>query len=399
MVRKLGSEEFFAMNSVHKVFEDISGKIKADVEAIPREQLLQADVDELAQQFVVRYAVECASLAGAATVEELPFAPSVQYPTVAVHFPISGNPQVFNWQDVTHPVINGQVEFKPTEILLRMRIDPDRHFDRDVKAKVGHVREQLEGWLAAVRDKLKLFNPSIKDSAKNIITRRLAEFAKHRSMTEKIEKTGFRLHRRDDGAERIIVPVKPKEIKIVAPQAAAKADACAELSVADYDAILQLIQDMVRVFERSPSTFRKMQEEELRTILLVALNGVFKGNATGETFNGDGKTDIMIRVNNNNIFIAECLIWDGPEHFKKKLSEQLFGYSTWHDSKLAAIVFNRNKKITEVVEKMREAVASLDNCVGPVTYKATSGCRHRFRRQDDPQKEFLLTCLAFEVPT
>ena len=93
-------------------------------------------------------------------------------------------------------------------------------------------------------------------------------------------------------------------------------------------------------FERSPSVFKSMEEEHLRTILLVALNGVFKGDATGETFNGAGKTDILIRVADRNVFIAECLIWDGPDYFRKKLTDQLFQYSTWRNSKLAAIVFN-----------------------------------------------------------
>ena len=77
-----------------------------------------------------------------------------------------------------------------------------------------------------------------------------------------------------------------------------------ELSLADYDQILEVIQSMVKVFERSPSVFKSMKEKDLRTILLVALNGVFKGNATGETFNGIGDTDILIRVKDTNIFIG-----------------------------------------------------------------------------------------------
>ena len=89
-----------------------------------------------------------------------------------------------------------------------------------------------------------------------------------------------------------------------------------ELSLADYDQILEVIQSMVKVFERSPSVFKSMNEEDLRTILLIALNGVFQGNATGETFNGIGDTDILIRVKDTNIFMTECPIWSGPEHLR-----------------------------------------------------------------------------------
>jgi hypothetical protein len=47
-----------------------------------------------------------------------------------------------------------------------------------------------------------------------------------------------------------------------------------------------------------------MGEEDLRSHFLVQLNGVFQGQATGETFNFQGKTDILIRVEGRNVFMA-----------------------------------------------------------------------------------------------
>ena len=88
------------------------------------------------------------------------------------------------------------------------------------------------------------------------------------------------LKRRNDENEKPIIPVKPRTIA-VQPQAKSAAGE-PELSLADYDQILEVIQSMVKVFERSPLVFKSMKEEDLRTILLVALNGVFKGNATGD---------------------------------------------------------------------------------------------------------------------
>jgi len=212
-----------------------------------------------------------------------------------------------------------------------------------------------------------------------------------------LQKSRFRVLRRGEGAEKMVAPVKPKAIII--PPRPSRASPEPELPLADYDEILNVIQSMAKVYERSPSVFAKMQEEELRTVLLVGLNGVFKGDATGETFNGEGKSDILIRVNDNNIFIAECLFWDGPEKFRKKITEQLFRYSTWRDSKLAAIVFNRKKDFSAVVQKMKDVVAGLDHRLAEMSYPIASACRHRFRRADDPQKQFILTCMAFEVPS
>jgi hypothetical protein len=81
------------------------------------------------------------------------------------------------------------------------------------------------------------------------------------------------------------------------------------LSDADYEHILQVVQNMAQVRERSPSAFAAMDEEPLRSHFLVQLNGHYEGQATGETFNYQGKTDILIRSEGRNIVVAECKYW------------------------------------------------------------------------------------------
>ena len=85
------------------------------------------------------------------------------------------------------------------------------------------------------------------------------------------------------------------------------------LPTEQYEHVLSVMQDMALVMERSPSAFQAMGEESLRIHFLVGLNGHYEGQATGETFNGAGKTDILIRVDGKNIFIAECKFWGGPK--------------------------------------------------------------------------------------
>jgi len=79
----------------------------------------------------------------------------------------------------------------------------------------------------------------------------------------------------------------------------------------EYENILEIIRNMVQVMERSPKAFEKMGEEDLRTHFLVQLNSQYEGGATGETFNFQGKTDILIRSNGGNVFISECKFWGG----------------------------------------------------------------------------------------
>jgi len=49
-----------------------------------------------------------------------------------------------------------------------------------------------------------------------------------------------------------------------------------------YNEILTFLAGMSVAIERSPSTFADIGEEPLRDWFLVALNGSFKGDATGE---------------------------------------------------------------------------------------------------------------------
>jgi len=269
----------------------------------------------------------------------------------------------------------------------------DRHFDQDdAEAVTGSIANSAE-FQGLIEEALQAKREAAEARRKEprLIGASPSQIARRAFL-------GFRLDRRNDGSEQLVLPTHTRPIKVIRVEPA-KADPLYHLSMADYDDILKVIEGMTKVFERSPSVFATMNEEDLRTILLVALNGVFQGGATGETFNGAGKTDIIIRVKDVNVFIAECLIWHGPTHFQKKLTDQLFHYATWHDSKLAAIVFNRQQNFSAVVEKIRETVAAMPDCLESAPYGSPTACRHKFRRSDDPQKEFLLTCLAFEVPT
>ena len=149
--------------------------------------------------------------------------------------------------------------------------------------------------------------------------------------------------------------------------------------------------------ECSPAAFSTMNEEALRTQILVPLNGHYEGNATGETFNYQGKTDILIRVDGKNIFIAECKIWNGAKTLSSAI-DQLLGYASWRDTKVAVVVFNRNKDFTRVIETIPATVKKHPNykreaeCVAGAEFTCILG------HQDDSNRELTMAVVAFNVP-
>jgi hypothetical protein len=83
------------------------------------------------------------------------------------------------------------------------------------------------------------------------------------------------------------------------------------------------------------------------------LNGQYNGAATGETY--IGKTDILIRHKNVNVFVAECKFWGGYQALLDTI-DQLLGYTTWRDTKIALIIFNRNVNFTNVISEAQGAM-------------------------------------------
>ena len=164
-----------------------------------------------------------------------------------------------------------------------------------------------------------------------------------------------------------------------------------------YEDILQTIHDVGKTFERLPSTYSDKDEEALRDHLLLYLEPRFEGSATGETFNSTGKTDILIRHENSNAFIAECKFWTGQKGYLETIT-QLLGYLTWRDSKSAVVVFVRNKDLSSILQTAQEVTPNHSNYLGFVDKKHDTWFNYRLHINGDPNREVKLGVLFFHIP-
>lgn len=157
-----------------------------------------------------------------------------------------------------------------------------------------------------------------------------------------------------------------------------------------FDDILAVLGSALRAIERSPGRYREWHEEELRDSLLVMLNAQFQGAAAGEAFNASGKTDLLIRSGDNNLFIGECKIWAGAKEFDRAI-DQLLSYSTWRDSRLALIFFVRTRNVAEAVEKARAVVSERAEFEHWIT--GAEGSKAHIRWPDDRARTATLALL------
>jgi hypothetical protein len=163
-----------------------------------------------------------------------------------------------------------------------------------------------------------------------------------------------------------------------------------------YDKILDVIRHLSATYESTPKTFLRLDEEDIRNLILASLNMYFKGGASGEVFRRGGKTDILIMDENRAAFVGECKIWNGSADAIKAV-DQLFNYLTWRDSKAALIVFNKSVKFSTVLGSLPSAVRSHATFVRELTAQPIGEWRMEMRSPNDDERLVTLHLIAIDL--
>lgn len=170
------------------------------------------------------------------------------------------------------------------------------------------------------------------------------------------------------------------------------------ISNSDYMLILEAINEVGKSYERLPSNYAGKDEEGLRDLFLSTLSLAFEAvSLTGETFNKKGKTDILIKYENNNVFVAECKFWGGAKKHLETL-DQLLSYLTWRDSKTAIIYFVDNKKLQPVLDTIKSETPNHKCYVKTFGNKNEAWFNYHFSMLEDQSRGLELAVLVFHYP-
>lgn len=312
---------------------------------------------------------------------------------IEICVPFEGEAEAFNVKPTTFtlspPVANVQSN------ALSIKIQGTDLQPEKVRSEIDRTISEINSYLSNLRNNANGFNDQLLNLAETAITRRKEKLLSDQNLVAAL---GFPLKERSGSPSTFVAPEVKRKIRPTLPETSGKPyKPEPTLSNDDYNHILSVMENMAHVMERSPSAFSSMDEEALRSHFLVQLNGHYEGQASGETFNYEGKTDILIRVQDRNIFIGECKYWGGP----KKLTEtidQLLNYSSWRDTKVAIIIFNRRKTFSAVIESIPEVVVTHPNYKRTLEKTGETSYRFVFSNRDDENREMLLTIMAFDVP-
>lgn len=255
-------------------------------------------------------------------------------------FSLSGYPEI--------TIQKGYISFRIEQSLNEMKTPGSKErLLGNLKNSIDSIRSGIE---YANKD-VRVFNQGLRPKA----------FAELQSKRDKVQ-SYF------DIANMFEVPIEKKEyaekhiplVRKIAPVAKTyDREDYYGLKDSDYNDILGTIKHTASTYERTPSSYKSMGEEDLRNTLLAALNATYKGDATGETFRNKGKTDICIEQKNRAAFVAECKMWTGQTDIAKAVL-QLDSCLTWRDCKTALIYFVRRKDFMKVLETAESAIKAID---------------------------------------
>jgi hypothetical protein len=257
--------------------------------------------------------------------------------------------------------------------------------DHLVEQRLKPVREHVE----MTRKAIEWLDGQLRDTALRTLAER-KEQAQHHSAY--VSSSSLPIRRRDDAPRQFSPPPikrRPRPGRPPRPATASPAPLDPKLADEFYEHILQVIRAGGQAMTRAPKTYADWGEEARRDVLLLLLNTHYEGQAHAEAFNGSGKTDILIRVADLNLFVGECLMWDGPKLLIEKL-EQLFGYSTWSDVRLALIAFVDRRDLTNAIQTGKEAIEKHEEFQSWIAGQAETELRARMTWPGDQARQVTL---------
>ena len=405
--------EFHAFSEYNgfSLIENQKAQIVADINSQPDNYILNVNKTEYIEHLVSKYTIQPIELhkdqLSASTYEAQILAErhphtywvdsgeSYTRDIIKFHLPFTGDPQLLKVRASTFSLSAPRITIEDNCIcfeIINFDLEPEH-----IKQESERIINSLVSQNQHLTNDLNTFNRSVESIASQAFDARKQQLLKKSGLMAAL---GVPIRKTPDTPATFSIPAKRTKVipTKTKPQVTEK-EYIPEPTLDDsiYQQILKIIHDVGKQFERLPSTYAGKEEEHLRDHMLLILEPNFEGSATGETFNKSGKTDILLRHEGKNVFIAELKFWRGGKAYLDTIS-QLLSYLTWRDSKSAVVVFVKNKEFSSVLETVKEATLEHENCLGFVSEQEEGWLHYRFHINKDKNREVKVSVMLFHLP-
>ena len=400
----------FAESDFDGITRGLTEKLKAQIQKEDKNYILNVNRTEYIAHIVSEFqiapllldfdAITISSSERMIPAEEFPriafnVRPGAAYPkqVVKYHIPFAGDAQLLRYIPNPRILSSYPVSAERNEVcfeIVDFYSDPAQ-ITRSAESALNLIRQQA----ANLEKNIGHYNQQLRQHAETIFDARRAEIMKQEQVLAAL---GVPVKRSANVPQTFAVPATARKQVTLKP-VASSAKYASEPTLDDtiYSEILQTIFDTGRVFERLPSTYADKNEETLRDHLILNLEPRFQISTTGETFNKSGKTDILMRHEGKNVFVAECKFWRGQKQHHETI-DQLLSYLTWLDSKTAIVYFMDTKEMTAPLRAVEETTPSHPCFVASKVRREESWFQFEFHLPGDSSRPVHVAILCFHLP-
>ena len=392
-------------------FQNIKEKVTREIEALENDYVLKASPAELERYYVSQVMVTPLTLdaknhyidsqEGTQLDVSHDFRRGlfgerlvVKGTSIDIAIPFTGDPALWRIRPASYSLSGyPELEIRDDVVVFSHSFPDDSPEPERIKTEIESAISSLSRAVSNLAGDVENHNREAPQAVRAALERKLS---KAKAAVSAVAGLGIPIKQRLAPAT-FVVPTKRRESPVSRPSVPKeKFTPEPVLDQREYEHILGVLRSMALVIERSPDSFASLDEEAIRTHFLLQLNGHYEGLATGETFNSSGKTDILIRADNKNVFIAECKFWRGPKSFSEAI-DQLLGYLSWRDSKCALLIFNQTKDSSAVRQKMHEIMLARAEYRKAVINDDNGDSRYVFIKESDPGREIQVQTMLFDI--
>ncbi|GMV83417.1 MAG: hypothetical protein AMXMBFR7_46010 [Planctomycetota bacterium] len=401
--------KLFFEGELRVLLEKSAVKLKHEIDTEPEGKLLGVNEPDYIRYLVAKYRIEPLAFDWNAkttsTREELieagrfPFNFGVtrggNYPkqVITIHIPFSGDERLLALRASTFTMSSVDVEFRAGEIcfdIINWQNDAALIL-KEANQTIDHIKSLVE---YTNRDVVS-YNSGLEGNARAHFAGRKSELLKRSSVLMQL---GIPIKRSSSVPHAFTIPLEKKPALVSKPPTSTSAYSPEPtLDNTTYHQILTVCRDLGREMERHPSLFADKGEEALRDCFILMLSPHFQGGVTGETFNKQGKTDILIRYDGKNAFIAECKFWGGGKQHSATI-DQILSYLTWRDSKAAILYFVRNLNLDPVFAQIKGSTPGHSSFAEHIGNPEDGWFNYRLYLPNDKTRNVYLAILCFHFP-
>jgi hypothetical protein len=379
--------------------------IKSEISEKPKEYILNVNEDEFKNYLVETFKLEPIIIDTNTEIIKEPvraekfidthYGESYKVETYrfTVTYSFSGSPVLFRVKPSTFVMTTAKIDIDRLSNVVAIFFDINKldapAFDAAKKqmyqsafANVKNINALVTQWNNELQKNINLFFDTTKSKYKN-------ENAFYEAIKVKVNKDSGDIFNVPTVRRKIIIQPKVSQ-KNFTPEPT--------MDFENYNDIILHIYNSGKNMEKKPALYIGKDEEGLRDQFLFVLESRYDGiTATGETFNRSGKTDIILKhaKDGSNLFVAECKVWHGPSEFLKAISQLFDLYLTWRDSKVALLIFVRNKDFTNVINQVKSVVKTHAYFIKESGNHGETSLSYIFHLPQDKAKEVYFEIMLF----